>query len=144
MYGYKAYIREDNGIFYLDRDFMETPPSSLMSFYNRNLIVTTSESLAELVSKVNVSETCSLLAALESSSFDDLNRGLWELSPESHIKCWEEAYIELFKNGNNLSTEVREKLEYIVSMHRYLYLEINVHILINIVYCIIYCLYYLS
>ncbi len=125
MYGYSSYIRESSGIFYLDRDFMETPPSSLMSFYNRNLIITSSESLANLASRINMQEVSGITRALENNDNINIDEELWKLSPEAHIKWWEESYIELLSN-KNLEPRVKQRLEQIVDRHKYLYLKINI------------------
>lgn len=124
-YGYSAYIREDNGIFYLDRDFMETEPSSLMSFYSQNLLITTSETLAALTARINMSEVANVTTVLEAVEEFDLETELWKLSPEAHIKLWEESYIELLINPN-IEPNIKKKLEQIVHRHKYLYVRMNI------------------
>jgi hypothetical protein len=104
---------------------METKASSLMSFYNRNLLITSSESLAQLASRISIEGVSNVTRALESTEPIDIEKQLWELSPEAHIRLWEESFVELLSNPS-VEPRMRDRLQQVVDRHKYLYVELNI------------------
>ena len=51
-FGYPAYLREDNGLFYLDRTYPTGKASNLMSYYSTGLIAIDETPLQEVVTKL--------------------------------------------------------------------------------------------
>lgn len=65
-FGYAAYLREDRGVFYLDRNYPTgTPPSYAMAYYTQGIIGIEQEILANIVVKLEAGENQEILAELE-------------------------------------------------------------------------------
>ena len=65
-FGYTTYMREDNGSFYLDREYPTTlPPSYSMSYYTQGVIGIEQETLANIVVRLEAGEHQEVLSELE-------------------------------------------------------------------------------
>lgn len=69
-FGYKQYLREDHGIFYLDQSYL-TLPSYSMAYYSSNIISIQSQNIDQINEQYNVNE------------FTNLERILIAMNPQS-------------------------------------------------------------
>lgn len=101
-FGYTAYLREDNGYFYLDRSYPTGLPSAYaMAYYTEGIIGIKQESLAGIVVHLEAQEYADLLAELQTMDPQDpqfITR-LNNLSVQGQIVVVEAAILQAVQDG---------------------------------------------
>jgi hypothetical protein len=107
-FGYTTYLREDKGMFYLDRSYPTGVPASYsMEYYTEGLIGIQQESLANIVVKLEAGEHQEVLHELETMNTNDpqfLQR-LDAISIEGQATILEEAILRSLRGQRNQFTD---------------------------------------
>jgi len=102
-FGYTTYLREDKGIFYLDRSYpIGTPSSYPMSYYTQGIIAISQKELSEIVVDFEFDENQEVVVNLENMDLQsqEFKDALDNLSVPAQIKVVEEV-ISRAVNGEN-------------------------------------------
>lgn len=103
-FGYTTYLREDNGTFYLDRNYpMGLQPSVSMSYYTNGIIAIEERSLGSIVSKIIAQKIPIIISDLE--SYNDpqyINSRLKLLPIEGQAMILENTLMRYLSGENNL------------------------------------------
>lgn len=106
-FGYPTYLREDKGIFYLDRTYPTGEPSHLMSYYSTGLIGIQEASLNEIVNELASFENETVLDILKkinpkSEKFSQL---VDELNIDLQVQLLENAILDELEGKATAFTE---------------------------------------
>lgn len=120
-FGYRTYLREDDGTFYLDRNYpVGIPPSYSMSLYTNGLIAVQKQNLADIFVNIESSEYMETLEELQMiTDKDEFNNRLDALSIEGQAIILEESLKHyIMGDRSNVITGIYNKFSGSIFMIR--------------------------
>lgn len=114
-FGYPTYLREDNGIFYLDRTYPSGDnPSHLMAYYSSGLIAIEEKSLDDIVNDLELAGNKDIVEGLYDldPSSEEFSKIIDSLSIESQVKLLEDSLIKrVTGDEDDVVTAVLDKFQ---------------------------------
>ena len=120
-YGYITYMREDGGIFYLDRNYPSSPASVAMALYSQDIIALKQLSLAEIATSAQANNNRTIINRLSqlNPSDPEFERLLVNMPLEGQALLIEEIISRVTRGENTVLTRaIMERYRvYIFHLH---------------------------